>query len=393
MKLLHTSDWHLGRSFHEEDMLPAQRGFVDQLVDLVRAEGIDVVLVAGDVYDQAMPRVDVIRVFDDALVRLRRAGAEIVVTSGNHDSAVRLGVGSSFMAFGGLHVRTEVTRAWEPVVFPADGHQVAVYPVPYLEPRLVRDGLGVSDPGHTPVAAEVLDRIWADLDERRTTTADPVVGIVMAHVFASGGAGSESERPLSVGGLDVVPTSLFERFDYAALGHLHGRQVLAPGVRYSGSPLHYSFSEAGHTKGAWLLRTGADRSAGSTAPVEVEGVDWRAHRPLRRLSGPIDELLGASEYAEAEGAYCQITLTDAERPARALSRLKERFPHVLQLIFAPADGAARQSTYAQRVGQGRPPLEVSADFLAHVRQRSANGAERGELERLVEAALTEAATA
>ncbi|GAA3692747.1 exonuclease SbcCD subunit D [Zhihengliuella alba] len=393
MKLLHTSDWHLGRSFHEEDMLPAQRDFVDQLVELVRAEGIDVVLIAGDVYDQAMPRVDVIRLFDDALVRLRQAGAEIVVTSGNHDSAVRLGAGSSFMAFGGVHVRTDVARAWEPVVLHAEDHQVAVYPVPYLEPRLVREALGVSAPGHTPVTAEVLERAWADLERRREHAEGPVVGIVMAHVFAAGGSGSESERPLSIGGVDVVPTALFERFDYAALGHLHGRQELAPTVRYSGSPLHYSFSEAGHIKGAWMLTTGDDRPADVSAPVAAERVDWRAHRLLRRLQGPLDELLEAEEYSDAEEAYCQITLTDPERPPRALSRLKERFPHVLQLVFAPTGPAAWPSTYAQRVGRGRPPLDVSADFLAHVRQRTASASERQELERLIEAAAIEEATA
>ncbi|UKA48393.1 exonuclease SbcCD subunit D [Arthrobacter sp. FW305-123] len=395
MRLLHTSDWHLGRSFHGVGMLDAQRNFVDQLVALVESASVDVVLIAGDVYDRALPGLDVVKLLDEALVRITQAGAAVVLTSGNHDSAIRLGFASRLLERGGVHLRTHVEELDVPVLFPLGvndlkegstglGH-VAIYGIPYLEPRLVAERLGAENATHFDVTQAAVERIRKDVQKRQES--GPVYPVVLAHTFASGGITSESERDLSIGGLGAVPLDLFEGFAYTALGHLHGRQELAPHVRYSGSPLAYSFSEAKHHKGAWLV----DLKAGGA--VAVEEVLWEAPKALATLRGTLEELLESDEHAWAENAYCQITLTDAQRPAQAMDRVRARFPETLVLSFDPQGAQARTSTsYSNRLAAAEDDLGVCCGFLEHVRGRDANEAEEAALRDALEAVrLQEAA--
>src|SRR6478735_5164829 len=328
MRFMHTPDWHLGRSFHGVGMLEAQRAFVDQLVDVVREQSVDVVLIAGDVYDRALPGVDVVGLLDDALVRLSGAGAKVVLTSGNHDSAIRLGFASRLLERGGVHLRTRLAELDTPLLLPlsndalsndADaGPVLAVYGIPWLEPRLVAAQLGVETASHFEVTRAATELIRADIAARAKTRT--VHSVVLAHTFASGGISSDSERDLSIGGVGAVPLDLFDGFSYTALGHLHGRQTLSPAVRYSGSPLAYSFSEAKHHKGGWLIDVD---TSGITAVTEIL---WDAPRALAVLRGTLDELLAGADFAWAEEAYCQITLTDAQRPTQAMERLRARFP-------------------------------------------------------------------
>jgi exonuclease SbcD len=380
MRLLHTSDWHLGRSFHGVGMLDAQRSFVDQLVSAVSSEGIDVVLIAGDVYDRALPGVDVVRLLDDALVRLTEAGATVVLTSGNHDSAIRLGFASRLLERGGVHLRTRLADLDQPLILPleagggAGGHDapgavLAIYGIPWLEPRLVAEQLGAEPASHFAVTRAATDRIRADLARRSAERT--VHSVVLAHTFASGGISSDSERDLSIGGVGAVPLDLFDDFSYTALGHLHGRQTLSPTVRYSGSPLAYSFSEAKHVKGSWLVDVGPE---GVTAVAELS---WEAPRKLAVLRGGIAELLESGDHAWAEDAYCQITLTDVQRPQQAMERLRARFPDTLVLGFDPQGGSAKASpSYSTRLAEAPDDLAVCCGFLDHVRGRDADDAER-----------------
>lgn len=379
MKILHTSDWHLGRSFHGVGMLAAQAEWLDRLVDFVATEGVGAVLLAGDVYDRALPAVDVVELLDRTLVRLAEAGAQVIITSGNHDSAVRLGFASALLEHGGVHLRTRVEDITRPVLLDlGEGARVAVYGLPYLEPRLVADALDADAPGHIPVTSAALERVRDDLARRRAEGT--VHSIVMAHTFAGGGAASDSERALSVGGLDVVPLGLFEGFDYVALGHLHGRQELAPAIRYSGSPLAYSFSEAKQAKGAWLLDVRAEGVRG------VEPVGWASGHRLAVLRGPIDELLAAPEHTHAEASYCHITVTDRERPQRAMERLRVRFPLAVALAFEPdGGGPGTAASYSERLASARSDIDLCCGFLEHVRGRGPDAAERGALGEALEA--------
>ncbi|MFJ4027690.1 exonuclease SbcCD subunit D [Paenarthrobacter sp. NPDC089989] len=389
MRLLHTSDWHLGRSFHGVGMLDSQRSFVDQLVACVEAESVDVVLIAGDVYDRALPGLDVVSLLDEALVRITGAGASVVLTSGNHDSAIRLGFASRLLERGGVHLRTRIEDLDTPVVLPgAPGSEgegiVALYGIPYLEPRLVADRLGVEDANHFDVTKAATDRIRQDIAQRRK--AGPVFPVVLAHTFASGGIASDSERDLSIGGLGAVPLDLFEDFGYTALGHLHGRQQLAPHVRYSGSPLAYSFSEAKHRKGAWLVDVDAH------GLVDVREVVWDAPRTLAVLRGTLTELLGSPDHQWAEGAFCQITLTDAQRPVQAMEQLRARFPDTLVLAFDPQGvEATAQATYSSRLAAAEDDLGVCCSFLEHVRGHGPGTIEDAALREALEAVRVEEA--
>ncbi|MBD1537266.1 metallophosphoesterase family protein [Pseudarthrobacter polychromogenes] len=380
MRLLHTSDWHLGRSFHGVGMLDAQRDFVDQLVRTVTEHGVDVVLVAGDVYDRALPGVDVVRLLDDALVRLTAAGAQVVLTSGNHDSAIRLGFASRLLERGGVHLRTRIESLDQPLLLPLDdapdGHPaeavLAIYGIPWLEPRLVAEQLGVDTASHFEVTRAATALIREDIERRSASAA--VHSVVLAHTFASGGISSDSERDLSIGGVGAVPLDLFDGFSYTALGHLHGRQALSAQVRYSGSPLAYSFSEATHRKGGWLV------DVGSEGVSSVQEVLWEAPRTLAVLRGPLEELLELPEHQWAEAAYCQVTLTDAQRPARAMERLRSRFPDTLVLGFDPEGGTpAAASSYSSRLAEAPDDLSVCCGFLEHVRGRVPDDAEKAAL--------------
>ena len=378
MRLLHTSDWHLGRSFHGVGMLDAQRAFVDQLVAAVQRDGVDVVLIAGDVYDRALPGVDVVHLLDDALVRLTAAGAKVVLTSGNHDSAIRLGFASRLLERGGVHLRTRVEDLAQPLLLPLGtdtaGKEavLALYGIPWLEPRLVSEQLGVETASHFEVTRAATGLIREDI-ARRSESAT-VHSVVLAHTFASGGISSDSERDLSMGGVGAVPLDLFDGFSYTALGHLHGRQQLSASVRYSGSPLAYSFSESTHQKGAWLVDIGPE---GITSVSEVQ---WEAPRALAVLRGELEDLLAEPAHTWAEAAYCQITLTDAHRPVRAMERLRSRFPDTLVLAFDPQGGSATaQASYSSRLAGAPDDLAVCCGFLEHVRGRSADQAEKAAL--------------
>jgi DNA repair protein SbcD/Mre11 len=354
VRILHTSDWHLGRSFHRVGMLEHQAVFVDHLVEVVRSERVDAVVVAGDVYDRALPSVDTVALLDDALARLSAAGAQLVMSSGNHDSAERLGFGGAVLERGGVHLRTRVRDLDRPVLLDDAHGPVAVYALPYLEPALVADVLD-AERTHTSVLGAAMQRVRADVERR-----GGVRSVVAAHAFVVGGEESDSERDISVGGVGSVPASVFDGVGYVALGHLHGRQRIDEHVRYSGSPLAYSFGEARHRKGSWLVELGASGVA-SVVPVEAP-----VPRPLAVLRGDLEPLLADPTHAGAERAWCHVTLTDAVRPAAAMERVRARFPHALVLAFDPQGTVSDERTYAQRVS-GRAPVDVCCDFVSHVR--------------------------
>jgi DNA repair protein SbcD/Mre11 len=418
MRVLHTSDWHLGRSLHRADLRAAQAGFIDHLVETARSERVDAVLVAGDVYDRAIPPVDAVELYEDALARLRATGARVILISGNHDSARRLGVNSALIDASGVHLRTRPASLADPVLLADDHGDVAVYGVPYLEPALglpeLRRGTpelgpGVPEPGVSQLGRGLSERspglpesgsgepvgdadtggarthefvLRAAVNRIRASAAARSISrtIVLAHAWVAGGASdqerkqdaaqarSDSERDISVGGIGYVPASLFDGFSYVALGHLHGKRTLTDNVRYSGSPLPYSFSEKDHRKGTWLVNVGA---AGETS---AEWVPAPVHKRLTTLAGRLDDLLTSREHDSREGDFIAVTLTDTARPEGAMDKLRARFRHILTLEFKP-DGVTPDSrSYGEKV-KGRDDLTVAAEFVKHVRNTDASPAE------------------
>jgi exonuclease SbcD len=377
VRILHTSDWHLGRSFHREGMLPAQAGFVDHLLDVVESEAVDLVVVAGDVYDRALPGVDAVALADETFARLAASRARVVLTSGNHDSAQRLGFGSRLMDAAGLHVRTDPASAGVPVLLDDSAGPVAVYGLPYLDPQLLREPWQLPARSHEAALSVAMRRVHDDLARRPAGTRS----VVLAHAFVAGCAPSDSERDISVGGVSMVSAEVFGGVDYAALGHLHGPSTVTDRVRYSGSPLAYSFSEAGQRKGTWLVDLDGDGA------VTAEFLEAPVPRPLALLHGRLDDLLSDHALDAHEAAWVQVTLTDPLRPTQAMARLRRRFPHTLSLHFEP-EGAAPRSRPTART-TGRSDHEVVLDFVSDLRGLPASEAESALLRQAVEACCAE----
>ncbi|MGS0686719.1 exonuclease SbcCD subunit D [Nakamurella sp. GG22] len=365
MRLLHTSDWHLGRTFHGQSLLADQEAVLGAVADLVAEHGVDVVLISGDIYDRAVPSPEAVQCATRILARIRRAGSTIVAISGNHDSAPRLGAFADFLASGGLHLRTAASAVGAPVELD-DGHgPVAVYPVPYLEPDLARGLWELPSPaGHQHVLAAALGEVRADLARRPAGTRS----IVLAHAFVTGAVAGGSERSIAVGGVESVSAELFEGFDYVALGHLHGAQQVTERIRYSGSPLPYAFTEAGHHKCVWLVDLGADGA------VDVRRLELPVIRGLATVRGRLADILDG--HADLVDHYLSVELTDPVRPLEPMRRLRERFPHVMvtQWLPEPTGGSAD--------GTRRPPTGHRADavlvtdFVTTARGSAPSGGER-----------------
>lgn len=397
MRILHTSDWHLGRTLHGVDLLGHQAAHLDHLVDVVRTEGVGAVVVSGDVYDRAIPPVEAVELLADALARLSEH-ATVVVTPGNHDSAIRLGFGARLMR-DRVHLRARVADVGRPVELADDGGSVLVYALPYLDPDGARRELadddcpdltpeGLLPRSHEAVTAAAMRRVRTDLATRRGPGGTRPRSVVMAHAFVVGGEPSASERDIRVGGVDSVPAGVFRGADYVALGHLHGAQRItvapdddgvAPVLQYSGSPLAYSFSEMRQRKASVLVDLDAQ---GGTA---VELLHAPVPRRLAEVTGSLEDLLGAAGDAHVDD-WLRVVVTDAARPTELYARVRDRFPHALVVEHRAAGATARAQATAA-VTSARDPLEVAAEFVEHVTGAAPSVAERDVLRRAYEDVL------
>ncbi|AWB91762.1 exonuclease SbcCD subunit D [Aeromicrobium chenweiae] len=385
MKILHTSDWHLGRTLHGTDMHEHQRAFVDHVVELVREHAVSAVLISGDVYDRAIPAVETVQVLEDALGRLSEL-TTVIITPGNHDSAVRLGFGAGLMR-DSVRILASVADLHRPVVLDDGAVEVAVYGLPYLDPETSRAVL-VDETGERParshegVIGAAMRRVRDDLASR-----PGVRSIVMAHAFVVGGEPSDSERDLSVGGVQSVPSGVFGGVDYVALGHLHGPQVVpVPGsatvARYSGSPLAYSFSERSHHKSTVLLELDVD------GPPAVTLVDAPVPRRLTEIRGELSHVLSGETDAHLDD-WVKITVTDPTYPADMHARVRARFAHVLHLTHEPVVG--ERVGAAPVVTEAMQPTRVAADFVEFVTAAPASEVELDVIQQAYDA--VQAATA
>jgi exonuclease SbcD len=344
--------------------MDAHAAVLDHVVEVARSERPDAVIVAGDVFDRAYPPLDAVELYDDAVARIAELGIPLVITSGNHDSPIRLGMHGRVAAAAGVHVRTRPAESGMPVIVPASGdEQLLLYPIPYLDPPLHAAPLA-AEPTHAGVLGAALQRIAAD---RAGRPADAGVVVIAHGVVAGGRPVSEDgtgrvERPIDVGGVAAVPPSLFGLADYVALGHLHRPQGVGERLRYSGAPLAFGFDEAGERKSLALVEV----SAGAAPRVEL--VPTPQPRGIARIEGTLEDLLSAAEHATAEPAWVEATLTDRLRPRLAMERLRQRFPHVLKIEHRPAGAvpAASAAGYGERV-RGQDPVAVAERFLSDVR--------------------------
>ncbi len=373
MRILHTSDWHIGRTFHGHSTLDALRGVLETLTSQVREHAVDVVIVAGDVFDSATPAASCYTLLTDTLRGLADAGATVIVTSGNHDSAARLGFQAGLLREG-IHVLTDPDRISTPVTV-ADAHgPVHFYGIPYLEPALLRHREGGWAGARTQAAVlgHAMDLVRTDLAVRGGRS------VAIAHSFVAGVEPTPHlERDIQQGGLDLVPVSAFDGVDYMALGHIHGRQQVSERVRYAGAPLHYSFGEGDKPRGSWLVELDADGFAGA------QWLGLPVPRALVTLRGPFEEILTDAAHAAHADAWVCVEYTDDLPQADPLRRLQQRFPHCSRVAHTPAVTAASPTaTYVERVRAARSDRELVEAFLEHV--RAGEGASEREAELLAE---------
>ncbi|SFI16781.1 MULTISPECIES: exonuclease SbcCD subunit D [Microbacterium] len=356
MRILHTSDWHIGRTFHGHSTLDALRGVLEALTQQVRDEKVDVVIVAGDVFDSGAPAAACYTLLSDTLRALADTGAQVIVTSGNHDSAARLGFQAGLLR-DGIHVLTDPAAIGTPItVTDADG-PVHFYGIPFLEPALLRH-LWPAARSQADVLGHAMELVRADLAQRGEGRS-----VAIAHCFAAKVEPTpQLERDIQQGGLDVVPWSCFDGVDYMALGHIHGRQELAPHARYSGAPLHYSFGEGSKPRGSWLVELDATGLAG------VTWLELPVPRRLATLRAPLEDILTDARFAAHEDDWVSVEYTDDLPQREPLRRLQARFPHCAKVVHAPAAVRERVGgTYVDRVRAARSDRELVDAFLQHVR--------------------------
>ncbi len=376
MKILHTSDWHLGKLFHGVNLLPDQRHVLEQIVAMVRDEKPDAVVVAGDIYDRAVPPADAVELLDWVLTELvDRLATPTVLIAGNHDSADRLQFGSALLRKSGLHVVGRLDGALTPVRVGTSGNAGFLCPVPFLEPAIMRECLG-DDSITTHEAA-----LRAVAGRFRALVPTGAPSVLVAHAYVAGGKPSDSERILSVGGAEQVAAECFDGFSYAALGHLHRPQNAAgPRVRYSGSLLKYSLSEATVAKSVSLVEVGPD---GACVVRELPLVP---RRDVREIAGLLADFESGACAGGKSDDYLYVKLLDTAMPVNAMSRLRVRFPNVVDVNVSTAIAAA---TGASPGGSLRrlDDITLFGEFM-----KAATGAELTAEERKLVVAAIEATT-
>ena len=400
MRILHSSDWHLGRHFGPESLLPDQASFVDWFIGQVSEQDADLVVIAGDVFDRAIPPTEAITLYTSALRRLAEAGGKVAIIAGNHDGPERLALYDSLLDLSGIFVRGGYSNIGEVIRLEMSDGPLDLVLLPFLEPQAAPDSLasvvvGASDTAAptTVVAASSDSDDASDPDDsaarrRQRRTHESVLAaavaavapalsaprsIAVAHAFVTGGTTSESERQLSVGGTSTVSGDVFAPFSYTALGHLHTPQpVGAPTLRYSGTPLAYSFSET-----AAKSITVVDMSP--TGECEVSTIAVPVGRAAVTVTGRIDELLEGEATAEQSTSWVRAILTDPGVVLDAKSRLQTKFPFVVEVELRPEglavgpDGEpvadVRTLTAEQAIAtfweeaQGAPPTEAETEWL------------------------------
>jgi exonuclease SbcD len=346
MRMLHTSDWHLGRQFHNVSLLEDQRHVLEQIIAIVRERAVEVVLVAGDIYDRSVPPAEAVQLLDEVVHRLSaECGVPLILIAGNHDGAERLGFGARQLARAGVHISGPLGQQPEPVILQDAHGPVAFYPLPYAEPATVRSELGLEVQGHEQAMRALTARIRAHNGDSRRS-------VLIAHCFLDGFAACESERPLSIGGVETVPADCFAGFDYVALGHLHGPQARgAQHLRYSGSILKYSFSEENQRKSVTLVDMDAHGAC------TIEQVALRPRHDLRVLEGALEALLEQGRRDPAAADYLLVRLQDRHAILDPMGKLRTVYPNVLHLERpALAQAGERRAPDRERLREGELPM-------------------------------------
>ena len=319
MRILHTADWHLGKMFYGEYLTDEQAYVLTtQFLPLLREERIDAVLLSGDVYDRSLPPTGAVALFDEIATKVTaELGIPFLVISGNHDSASRLSFGSALLAKQGLFITGELEKVSGPIVLEDAYGPIAFVPVPFAEPAVVRHYRQDDTIRTHEDALKAMLAVQGNTDIARK--------ICLAHTFVVGGAVSDSERPLSIGGSDAVHADIFEGYAYTALGHLHGpQQAGRPSVRYAGSLLKYSFGEARQKKGAVLV------DIDGSGKVETTCIPFTPRHDVRIVEGAFADILQNTSESGRDD-YLLFRLTDTKPILDGMAKLRQKYPRAMAL--------------------------------------------------------------
>lgn len=353
MRFLHTADWHLGRYFHNVSLLEDQWNALSQILEIAKDASVDAVVVAGDVYDRAVPPPDAVRMLDEIIAELVIGlKVPVIMIAGNHDSGDRLNFASRLLATTSCHIFGRLNGETAPVTIEDADGPVHFVGLPYAEPALVREHTGAEELHSHDLAMSHLTAAAAKKIPRGHRS------VLVGHCFVAGGSGSESERPLSVGGAGNVSASCFAPFNYTALGHLHRPQRSADGVHYSGSLLKYSFSEIDHQKSVNIVELDARGKA------TTERIPIKPRRDLRLVEGTLKKILEGPAKGESPDDYLLVRLTDTHALLDPIGKLRAVYPNVLHLERPGLERAAMTTEKSARPGQG--DKEILAAFFDEV---------------------------
>ena len=366
MKLLHTGDWHIGKLVHGLHMTEDQQYILKGFINLVKEEQVDVVIIAGDIYDRSVPPTEAVELLDEVLSTLIvTLGVKVIIISGNHDSPDRLDFGSKILRDQGLFIRGRLEKVINPIVLEDAYGEVFFYPIPFVEPALVR---GLSGDDTIRTHDEAMEKVMSDFIGEVDATAR---NICISHAFVMGDTvpeSSDSERPLALGGAAYVRASHYNSFDYTALGHIHRPQRISKEtIRYAGSLLKYSFSEAQQKKSMTLI----DLKEKGNMVIQQKYLTPK--RDMRVIKGKIDDLIVAKVYALANtNDYIHAIVTDVGVLYEPMKKLRAIYPNILQLERERQLVSQEASTLTIEDIKQKSDDHLFASFYEHVTGKEAS---------------------
>ena len=371
MRFAHISDLHIGKRLHEVSLLDDQAYILEEIRKILRDGKPDAALIAGDIYDKSAPSAEAVRLFDDFLSGLASDGQSVFVISGNHDSAARVAYGGRIMERSGVHLSAPAYEGGVRPVTLTDGHgPVDIYLLPFIKPVHVSLAFPAEKiESYTDALRVAVEKMPIDPKRR---------SVLVAHQFVTGAVRSDSEE-VSVGGLDNVDAAVFAPFSYVALGHIHRPQNIgSPRVRYSGTPLKYSFSEAGDEKSVTMAELDGK------GEVSLRTIPLTPKRDLREVKGTYEELMKKENYeGTATEDYLHIVLTDEEDVPDAMRKLKTVYPNVLRLDYDNVRTRSGAVVEAAPETEEKSPLALAEEFYALQNGRPMSGAQTEYLRRMI----------
>ena len=349
MKFIHLSDLHLGKRVNEFSMLEDQEFILTKIINIIDGEKPDAVIIAGDVYDKSVPSAEAVQLFDDFLCKLAKRRLQVFVISGNHDSAERMAFGGRLMELSGVHMCPVYNGNVEPISLEDEFGRVNFWMLPFVKPANVRRFFEDSE------IESYTDAVRATVESMNVNTAER--NVIVTHQFVTGAERSESEE-ISVGGSDNVDASVFDRFDYVALGHIHGPQNIgSERIRYCGTPLKYSFSEAKHKKSVTVVELGEKGS------LEVRTVALEPKRDMREIKGTYAEITLKENYVNTDtDDYMHITLTDEDDIPDAIGKLRVIYPNLMKLDYDNNRTRSGAKLDVIENIEHRSPLDLFSEF-------------------------------